>query len=123
MPFSQDPSGADRNVPSVAAGAGLGTSPPAPVIAANSDDARGLVTFGSGSVPAAGTIFTVTWSRPHDANRLPTVMLTEATTATAGVDLAVTSITATGFVVAQNTRLVTASQPAGTYGLYYQVID
>jgi len=122
-PSSFDPSGVDRNKPAVAAGAGLGTSPPAPTMDAQADDKQGTISFGTGTVPAAGTILTVTFARPRDANRLPKVMLQEATTAMAGIDVAISAVTSTGFTVVQGTRIVAASQPAGTYALTYLVID
>ena len=118
-----DPTGVNRRVPSVAAGAGLGTAPPAPVIDPASSDQRGLITFGSGTVPAAGAILTVTFSVPRDPGRLPKVLLQEATAATAGIDVAVTSVTANGFTLSQATRNVAASQAANTYGFYYLVVD
>lgn len=123
MPFSPDPSGVDRNVPTVAAGAGLGTSPPAPAMSATSDDYRGTISFGSGATPAAGTALTITFARPKDANRLPVISLQEATQATAGIDFAVGTVTSTSFTIVQATRLVTASQPAGTYALNYTIVD
>jgi hypothetical protein len=123
MPDKYDPSGQNRQVPTVAAGAGLGTSPPAPAISADSNDERGTVTFGSGTTPPGGALVTVTFVQPRDPNRLPRVMLQESTLAAAGVDLAVTSVTSTGFTVSSNTRNVAASQAAGTYGFYYSVTD
>lgn len=123
MPDRYDPSGVNRLVPAVAAGAGLGTAPPAPVIDPQSSDQRGLITFGSGAAPGAGTILTVTFANPRDPNRLPKVLLQEATAASAGVDVAVGSVTSAGFTLTQNTRNVAAAQPAGTYGFYYLVID
>ena len=123
MPFTLDPSGVDRNSPVVAAGAGAGTSPPAPVLGAGSSDARGSLTFGSGPSPGAGVVFSVTFARPRDPNRLPMVLLQESTAATAGVDLAVTSVTSTGFSVSTNTRNLTASQPNTTYGIEWALID
>jgi hypothetical protein len=122
-PSSFDPTGVDRNKPSIAVGAGLGTAPPAPTIDAQADDHQGTISFGSGSAPAAGTILTVTFARPKDANRLPKVMLQEATQAMAGIDVAVSGVTANGFTIAQGTRVVTASQAAGTYALSFLVID
>lgn len=126
MPFDQsrsDPSGIDRNAPVITGGAGLGGSPPAPTIDAQASDAKGTVSFGTGTTPAAGILFTVTFARPRDPNRLPHVILSESTQATAGVDVAVTGLSATGFNVVHNTRLAGASQPAGTYAVTYLVVD
>src|SRR5215472_5983570 len=116
MAFTEDTSGVDRNVPTAAAGAGAGTSPPAPVVDPNSSDSHGSVTFGSGSAPAGGAVVTVTFARPRDPNRLYVLQLTENTTATAGIDLAVTSRTSTGFTISSNTRNLAASQGNTTYG-------
>lgn len=123
MPDRYDPTGQDRLVPTVVAGAGDGTGPPAPTVDFDSNDERGTVRFGSGTVPGAGVIFTVSFVLPRDANRLPRVYLQEVTAATAGIDLAVTSITSTGFAVSTNTRNLAASQPAGTYAVHYTVVD
>jgi hypothetical protein len=123
MPDRYDPTGQDRVVPTVVLGPGAGTGPPAPTVDPQSSDERGSVSFGSGTTPAAGVIFTLTFAAPRDPNRLPKVLLQEATSALAGVDLAVTSITATGFTVSTNTRNLAASQAAGTYGLHYFVMD
>lgn len=123
MPFNPDPSGEDRNLPSVAAGAGDGTAPPAPTVSANSNDTRGTISFGSGATPGAGVVVQFTFSRPRDPNRLPVVLLQEANQAAAGIDIAIANITSTGFQLVQNTRLVAASQAAGTYAFSYLVVD
>lgn len=123
MPDRYDPTGQDRIVPTVTLGAADGGSPPAATLDPQSSDERGTVSFGSGTVPGTGVVFTLNFAFPRDPNRLPKVMLQEATTASAGVDFAVTSITSTGFVVSTNTRGLTASQAAGTYGLHYLVVD
>lgn len=118
-----DTSGVKRQPPTAAAGAGAGTAPPAPVVSVDSSDDRGSLTFGSGTAPAAGVVFTVTFTTPKDPARLPVVQITEITTATAGVDLAVTSITATGFSVSSNTRNLAASQANTVYGLAWLCVD
>lgn len=122
-PSAFDPSGVDRNKPTVAVGAGLGTSPPAPTLDAQADDAQGTISFGSGATPAAGVILTVTFARPKDGNRLPKVFLQESNQAMAGIDVAVGTVSSTSFQVVQNTRTVAASQAAGTYALSYRVFD
>lgn len=123
MPDRYDPTGQDRLVPTVTVGAADGTGPPAPTVDFDSNDERGTVRFGSGTTPGAGVVFTVNFVLPRDPNRLPKVMLQEVTAATAGIDLAVTSVTSTGFAVSTNTRNLAASQAAGTYAVYYSVID
>jgi hypothetical protein len=120
MPFNEDPSGVDRNVPTAAVGAGNGAGP-APVVASQSADERGSLTFGSGAVPAAGAQVTVTFVRPQDPNRLPVVQMTETTTALAALDPAVTSVTETGFTV--STGVAPAASQANTvYGLAWALV-
>lgn len=118
-----DPSGDDHNPPTAAAGAGAGTGPPAPVVDPNSSDSHGSVTFGSGTVPGAGAVVTVTFNRPRDASRLYVVLLQEITTAMAGIDLAVTSRTSTGFTISTNTRNLAASQGNTVYGISWNIVD
>jgi hypothetical protein len=119
--FNEDTSGVDRNVPAAAAGANNGTSPPAPVVAGNSCDERGSLTFGSGSTPAAGAQVVVSFVRPQDPNRLPVVQITETTTALAAINPAVTSVTSAGFTVSTNSA-PTASQAATVYGVAWALI-
>ena len=71
-----DTSGVQRAAPTAAAGAGAGSSPPAPVVAGDSSDLRGSLTFGSGGTPAGGVAVTVTFVKPRDANRLPFIQIT-----------------------------------------------
>lgn len=123
MPVKYDPSGQDRTVPTVTLGAGDGTAPPAATVDSDSNDERGTVRFGSGTVPGTGAVFTLNFAAPRDSNRLPKVFLQEASVAMAGIDVAVTSVTSTGFTVSTNTRGLAASQPAGTYVVYYSVVD
>lgn len=122
-PSSYDATGVDRNKPTLTAGAGLGTAPPTPTVDAQANDRQGVISFGTGTVPAAGTCITVTFARAKDPNRLPKILLQEANQATAGLDFAVGTVTSTGFTIVQNTRLTAASQAAGTYALTYFVFD
>lgn len=117
-----DTSGVQRSAPVAAAGAGAGTSPPAPVVAPDSSDVRGSLTFGSGTTPPGGTVVTVTFTTPRDPNRLPMVIAQETTSATAGIDFA-TVVTATGFSIVTNTRNLAASQPNTTYGVAWLLVD
>jgi hypothetical protein len=115
-----DVSGVNRVTPAAAYGAGAGTSPPGtPTV--TGDDARGNVTFGSGTSPVAGVVITITFVQPRDNNRPPIVMLQEADQATAGVDIAAVPVVAgsqvTGFTINTNTRNLTASQANGTYSV------
>lgn len=117
-----DTSGVKRQPPTAAAGASNGTAPPAPVVSVDSSDDRGALTFGSGTVPAAGAQVTVTFATPKDPARLPQVQITETTSATAALNPAVTSVTATGFTVSTNSAPA-ASQAAGIYGFCWSVQD
>lgn len=121
-----DVTGVNRVTPAAAYGAGAGTSPPGtPTV--TGDDARGEVTFGSGTSPVAGVVVTITFTQPRDVNRPPVVVLSEATQATAGVDLAAVLTTAggqiTGFTINSNTRNLTASQANGTYGVNWVLAE
>lgn len=122
MPVT-DTSGVKRVAPTAVAGAGAGTAPPAPVINGGSDDDRGSLTFGSGTTPAAGVVISVTFATPKDPNRLPVVLIQEGTAASAGVDLAVTAVTSTGFSVSSGTRFLTASQANTVYGFSWLCVD
>lgn len=117
-----DTSGIKRQTPTAVAGANNGTSPPAPVMSVDSSDDRGSLTFGSGATPAAGAQVVVTFTQPKDTARLPVVQITETTTATAALNPAVTSITATGFTVSTNSAPA-ASQGNTIYGLAWTVTD
>jgi hypothetical protein len=121
MPVT-DVSGIKFQRPTAAAGASNGGSPPAPVVAVDSSDDRGSLTFGSGTAPAAGAQCVVTFATPKDGNRLPVVQITETTTATAALNPGVTAITATGFTVATNSA-PTASQGNTIYGFAWTVTD
>lgn len=121
-----DASGVNRALPTATYGPGAGTTPPgSPTV--TGDDARGSVSFGSGTVPGAGVVITVVFVQPRDINRPPVVMLQEATQATAGVDVAAVLTTAggvvTGFTINTNTRNLTASQANGTYAVNWLTVD
>jgi hypothetical protein len=117
-----DTSGVQRAAPTAAAGANNGTTPPAPVVAGDSSDLRGSVTFGSGSTPAAGAQVVVTFTTPRDSNRLPVIQMTETTTALAALNPAVTAVTAAGFTVSTGSAPA-ASQGATVYGLAWALFD
>jgi hypothetical protein len=121
-----DVSGINRATPAAAYGAGAGTSPPGtPTV--TGDDARGSVSFGSGTVPAAGVIVAVTFVQPRDNSRPPVIVLQEASQATAGVDIAAVPVVVgsqvTGFTINTNTRNLTASQANGTYAVNWVLAE
>lgn len=71
-----DVSGVNRAPATAAYGAGAGTAPPGtPTV--TGDDARGQVTFGSGTVPGTGVAITVTFIQPRDNSRPPVIMCQE----------------------------------------------
>ena len=121
-----DVSGVNRTPPSAVYGAGAGGSPPgAPAV--TGDDARGNVTFGSGTVPGTGVAVVVTFAQPRDANRPPVIVAQESTAATAGVDFASVLVSSggliTGFQIVTATRGLTASQANGTYGVSWVLAE
>ena len=108
-----DTSGVNRQLPTAAYGAGAGTTPPGtPTV--SGDDARGNVTFGSGTTPGTGVALTVTFVQPRDNNRPPVIIAQESTAAMAGVDFATVLVTSgslvTGFQLVTAVRGLTASQ-------------
>jgi hypothetical protein len=117
-----DTSGVQRAAPTAVAGGSNGTGPPAPVIAGDSSDLRGSLTFGSGTTPAAGSQVVVSFTTPRDANRLPVIQMTETTTALAALNPAVTSVTAAGFTVSTGSAPA-ASQGNTVYGLAWALVD
>lgn len=106
--------------PTAAAGANNGTSPPAPTVVAGATDTRGTIQFGSGTGPAAGAQVAVTWNLAF--SQAPYVLLTPGNTATAALQLAVTSITTAGFTVSSAVA-PTPSQGGTTYQLNYWAIQ
>lgn len=104
--------------PTLAVLANNGTTPPAPVLAADATDHRGTLTFGSGATPAVGGQVSVTFSRPFSAP--PVVVLSPTTGASASRAPYPANVTATGFNVNLNT-VPNASQVATTYGIAYHV--
>ena len=114
--------------PTAAAGANNGTSPPAPVVTAGSNDARGALTFGSGATPAAGAQSVVTFANPYlpvgaqEPLATPVVMLVALNTATQALGLYVSSLTPTGFTISATTAPA-ASQGNTTFSVQYAVLD
>lgn len=116
--------------PTVTAGAEMGTAPPAMIVECN--DAGGVVAFGTGTTPASGYLFQVTFANPMplvipgSANQVqPGITITAFTGQTAALGLYMTPFysgsTILGFQVACTT-LPAASQSAGTYGVFFSVL-
>lgn len=89
-----------------AAGGNAGTNPPAPIVTAGSNLDNGLITFGSGTTPAAGSMVAVTYGCPFTVT--PSAILTPANSATAALSPYVSSLTASGFTASVQ------GSPAGT---------
>jgi|SRR5215217_5791613 len=109
-------SSAGTGTPTVAAGANAGTTPPAPVLVAGSNDSRGRVTFGTGATPAAGAMVAVTFSNPFSV--APYVFATQGTAT--GTGAYVSNVTTTGFTFGFTTA-PTASQANTVYAFNYHV--
>lgn len=100
------------NAPTIAAGAGAGTSPTVG-FTANSNDDRGTITVTAGTSPAAGILATVTFNRIWQIP--PTVIVSGATVASEALNPAVTAVSTTGFTL--STGAPTAST---AYSFAYQ---
>lgn len=114
------------------AGAALGTSPPAAVITPGANAFRGNVTFGSGTVPAAGIALTIVFPvalvnllRAGTTTPQAYIYLTATTAAAAGLGLAAifttSGQTVTGFTINVNTAPA-ASQGNTVYGVNWILI-
>jgi hypothetical protein len=109
------------SVPVLAMAAGAGTTPPAAVLGTSNDQA-GLITFGTGTSPAAGDQVTVTFGTAYAAAP-NTIILTPANSATAAkAPLYVASITASGFTVGL-ANAPAASQANTVYAFSYLVVQ
>lgn len=97
--------------PSVAAGAGAGTSPPAPTVA-NASDARLKVNMGTGTSPTTGTQAAVTYAQRRMRTHL--VSIAPGNAATAALQPYVFNESSTGFSIGF-AAAPTASQATGTY--------
>jgi hypothetical protein len=84
------------NATTVTTGAGAGTGATA-TAAAGSDNRSGSITWNTGTSPSTGDQVNVTFGNPFAVT--PTIMLTPLNGATAGLDIAVESVTATGFSI------------------------
>lgn len=111
------------SAPGVAAAAGAGTSPPAPVIATGSNDCGGTISWGTGTSPNTQSQLTITfssaWVIPGGGG--PHVVLTPGNSATAALGaMFVTGISPTAFQVNVPTAPA-ASQGNTTYQFSYMV--
>lgn len=104
------------------AGTNAGTAPPAPVVT-DCNDARGRITFGTGTSPTAGDQVDVTFGQAWTAaaGAVPTVVITPANAVTASLGLYVSTSSLTGFSVScQNAPA--ASQGNTVYAFTYMVV-
>lgn len=105
--------------PTIAAGGGLGTSPPTSTLTGT--DTRGTVSLGTGTGPFAGFLCTVTFNKAFAAAPIVVLTPTGSSSASAILEPYVTSVGTTSFVIAC-AQGPTASQSAGTYQFNYVVI-
>lgn len=111
--------GTTSGTPTLAAGAALGTSPPVPTIAGNA--VRGVVSFGTGTTPAAGTALTVTLPTALSTSPIVVVGWDSLNGANNSVVPCVVSTAPGSFVIGLGAALP-ASQPAASFALSYIVI-
>lgn len=103
----------------LAAGAGAGAAPPAPVIV-TCHDLRGQLTWGTGATPAAGAQVTATFMNPYAT--APVIVLSPQNALTAALQLYVTNITPNGFTIACAVAPA-AGQAAATYAVSYVALQ
>jgi hypothetical protein len=104
-------------LPTATAQAQAGTGAPAPVLV-RADDAKGLVSFGTGTTPAAGPQVRVAFSKPFGGQ--VAVTLTAANLATALLGAPYVATDAAGFTI-YLPAVPAASQAATTYQYDYHV--
>ena len=104
--------------PSAAAGSNAGGSPPAPVVVAGALDSRGEITFGTGTVPAAGNQVVVTFNKVLP--KVPHVSVEPYNSVTAALNLHVVSRSTTGFTIASQAAPA-ASQANTVYDCFYRI--
>jgi len=110
---------ASGGAPSATAGTNAGTSPPSPIVASNSADAAGSVSFGTGTGAVAGQQVNVTF---HSVYSNPNILVCPRNAATAALGLYVYSQSSAGFVLGC-ANAPTSSQPNTTYSFNYMVMD
>lgn len=101
------------------AGAQAGSSAPTPIVVAGSNDARGRVTFGTGTGSAAGAMAIVTLNGTFAS--APYIQLTPTNAATAALTVYVASVGANNFTISV-ANAPTDSQGNGTYSVNYLCI-
>ncbi len=104
--------------PAPAALAANGTSPPTPTSAGN--DARGRISFGSGTGPSSGAQIQVTFASSTAYVATPYVVLTPLNAATAALQPYVASSGTTNFTIGFATAPA-EGQASGTYSLNYRI--
>lgn len=113
------PSGTGPNGPvTVSGGWAIGTDAPA-VDVTGCTDTRGVVKLGTGTAPAAGTMFNIVYSQPFAS--VPVVVVSSSNILTEARRPCVVTATAAGFGVGFQVAPA-ASQAAGTYWVAYHVI-
>lgn len=105
--------------PTAAMQTGAGTTPPAAQVNAAAKDARGSVTFGTGTATTAGNQITVTFANAYAV--APNVSISETTAATALLGPYVAAVTTTGFTVGFATAPA-VSQGNAIYGFAWQAL-
>ena len=107
-------------VPTVAAGAGAGTTPVAPTLT-NANDLKGQISITTGTSTPAGVIVTLTFARNYQT--APIVILTPANAATANImvasKIAVTSTTTTFTINSTTTALADST----AFSWYYHCLE
>lgn len=108
-------------VPTVAAGASAGTSPPTPTVTTDSGSFKGRVSFGTGTgSPGTASLVDVTFDTNAVLQSGTRVMLTPANAATAQLNPYVQALSTTGFSIGFGTAPA-ASQAATVYVVDYAV--
>lgn len=109
--------------PNAAAGGNAGGSPPAPVVDTGANDAAGHITFGTGTLPAAGTLAQVTFNTPWviPGGGAPHITVTPLNAATEALGLYISGSSPTGFGIAA-VNAPAASQANTTYSVAYVVM-
>ncbi|MGW0039813.1 glycosyl hydrolase family 28-related protein [Gordonia sp. NPDC003376] len=106
--------------PTIANGAGVGTSPPAATITSTSRDMAGLIQLGTGTSPSVGTLCEVTYNVA--VNPKPTVTLTPMSEAAVGLGLWVDyANSTTGKFVVKCSTAPAASLAASSIQIAYRV--
>ncbi len=106
--------------PTAVAAAGAGTSPPAPVITAGSDNRSGTVTWGTGTSPTTGNQVTITFGQTFATT--PVVMFSNGNGPTSGLNVNIQSVSTTGFVISTG-NAPAASQSNTTYKIAFAVLS